>query len=68
MAAAPITFTEARQMFSVASMMRDDLPDGMWPELEEARDAYKESGKDEAAQADFIEDLDRIFKDWGFSL
>ena len=67
-AKAALTFLEARQLFSTASFMRDDLPDGMWPELEELRDTWKESAKDASAQVDFIEDLERIFTDWGFSL
>jgi hypothetical protein len=59
-----MTIQEAKEIAAVCSMMRDDLPDGMWPEVEEAIQCYRE---DKDAEA-FAEDLNEICTDWGFSI
>jgi len=59
-----MTIKEAKEIAAVCSMMRDDLPDGMWPEVQEAIAAYREDKNGEA----FAEDLNEICTGWGFSI
>jgi hypothetical protein len=59
-----MTIQEAKEIAAVCSMMRSELPDGMWEEVKEAILDYRE-GKDGEA---FAEELTAICKDWGFSI
>lgn len=59
-----MTIQEAKEIAAICSMMRDDLPDGMWPEVQEAIAYYREAKDGEA----FAEELSEICKDWGFPI
>ena len=59
-----MTIQEAKEIAAVCSVMRDDLPDGMWPDVEDAIQCYREDKNAEA----FAQDLTEICADWGFSI
>jgi hypothetical protein len=59
-----MTIQEAKEIAAACSMMREDLPDGMWEEVKKAILDYRE-GKDGEA---FAEELNEICKEWGFSI
>lgn len=63
-----MTFNEARELYATARFMRDDLPDGMWDDLKDLSDDYRESDKDDDAKAWFIEGIESIMLDWGFPI
>lgn len=62
-----MTFTEAKSIYNAASMMRDDLPDGMWEDILEVVAAYRESDKDEDDKEFFAEGIYEACEDWGFA-
>lgn len=69
-----VTFREALELYQWASMLREDLPDGMWHEIKEAVGdivacyGRKVSEWPEQAKEEFTEAIAEIFRDWGFSV
>lgn len=49
-----------------AGIFQEDLPDGMYEEIKEIIECFKESNKDEEAEDDFASAIASICEDWGF--
>lgn len=58
-----MSFEEAKEVILMARLMADDLPDGMAETVKEAWQAFREDHNRPA----FIEDIETILSDWGFS-
>ena len=61
-----LTFAQARELYSTARWMKDDLPDGMWDELSEVGAEYRESDKTSDDKDYFVEGIMQCCRDWGF--
>lgn len=57
------TFERASEAYRSAMQLRDDLPDGMAEDLQDARTIFRETKDREG----FAEDVQKVFEDWGFS-
>lgn len=63
-----MTFDEAKDLYTTARLMRDDLPDGMWEDLKDIAVEYKESDKTDDDKQYFVEGVEDVVKDWGFPI
>jgi hypothetical protein len=63
-----MTFTEAKELYTAARWMKDDLPDGMWEDMKEVAEGYKESDKTDEDKEYFIEGVESVMEDWGFPI
>lgn len=61
-------FQQYREMYLLARMMQEDLPDGMGEELLDCWVDYRESGKTPDDKGAFCDAIDEVCNDWGFSL
>lgn len=59
-------FKTAIAIYRNGKLFAEDLPDGMWEELEEAGDIYKDSDKSADDKESFAEHIKEICSDWGF--
>lgn len=61
-----MTFKEAKELYSVISMLKDDVEDGMWEMVKDAADNYRSSAKDDDDKQGFVDDLVEALDYYGY--
>jgi hypothetical protein len=63
-----IDYATAVSLASTIKASKDDVPDGLWDEIKEARANFRETDRGAEAQQDFANDVEEICNEYGFPL